>query len=57
MLLYSRKNAEISDDDANKKLYGKELNAKQIIVEGEVKTHAAGQPLEELLNKTSPRHA
>jgi lipid-binding SYLF domain-containing protein len=46
-----------SDDDANKKLYGKELNAKQIIVEGEVKTPAAGQPLEELLNKTSPRHA
>jgi lipid-binding SYLF domain-containing protein len=46
-----------SDDGANKKLYGKELNAKQIIVEGEVKTPAAGQPLEELLNTTSPRHA
>jgi lipid-binding SYLF domain-containing protein len=46
-----------SDDEANKKLYGKQVNAKQIILEGEVKTPAAGQPLDLLLNKTSPRHA
>jgi lipid-binding SYLF domain-containing protein len=46
-----------SDDEANKKLYGKDVNAKQIILEGEVKTPAAGQPLDLLLNKTSPRHA
>jgi lipid-binding SYLF domain-containing protein len=46
-----------SDDEANKKLYGKELNAKQIIVEREVKTPAAGQPLDHLLTSTSPRPA
>ena len=46
-----------SDDDANKRLYGKELNAKQIILDGEVKTPAAGQALDQLLNKTSPKHA
>jgi lipid-binding SYLF domain-containing protein len=45
-----------SDDDANKNLYGKELNAKQIIVQKEVKTPAAGAPLVELLNRVSPKH-
>src|SRR5215469_3379021 len=45
-----------SDDEANKKLYGKDLNAKQIILQGEVKTPPAGRPLDELLNTTSPRH-
>src|SRR5215469_1951628 len=46
-----------SDDDANKKLYGKDVNAKQIIVEREVRTPAAGQPLDQLLTSTSPRPA
>ena len=46
-----------SDDEANKKLYGKNVNAKQIILEGEVTTPAAGRPLDQLLNKTSPKHA
>lgn len=46
-----------SDDDANKKLYGKDVNAKQIIIEKEVKTPAAAQSLEQLLNRTSPKHA
>jgi lipid-binding SYLF domain-containing protein len=46
-----------SDDDANKKLYGKDVNAKQIIVEREVKSPAAAQSLEQLLAKTSPKHA
>jgi lipid-binding SYLF domain-containing protein len=46
-----------SDDEANKKLYGKELNAKQIILQGEVKTPPAGQSLDQLLNSTSPRPA
>jgi len=46
-----------SDDDANKRLYGKELNAKQIIVQGEAKTPPAGQSLHQLLNSTSPRPA
>lgn len=46
-----------SDDDANKNLYGKELNAKQIILEREVKDPPAGQPLISLLNRSSPHHA
>ncbi len=45
-----------SDDDANKNLYGKELNAKQIIMEHAVKTPAAGKPLVSLLNRMSPKH-
>jgi lipid-binding SYLF domain-containing protein len=45
-----------SDDDANKNLYGKELNAKQIILEGAVKTPAAGKQLVSLLNRMSPKH-
>ena len=46
-----------SDDEANKKLYGKDLNAKQIILQGVVKTPPAGQSLHQLLNSTSPRPA
>jgi lipid-binding SYLF domain-containing protein len=46
-----------SDDDANKNLYGKELNAKQIILQREVKTPPSGQQLVSLLNKISPKHA
>jgi lipid-binding SYLF domain-containing protein len=45
-----------SDDDANKNLYGKELNAKQIVRENAVKTPPAGKPLVNLLNKLSPKH-
>jgi lipid-binding SYLF domain-containing protein len=45
-----------SDDEANKKLYGKDVNAKEIIIQGEVKTPAAGQSLDQLLNSSSPRH-
>jgi lipid-binding SYLF domain-containing protein len=45
-----------SDDDANKNLYGKDLNAKQIILEGAVKTPPAGRPLINFLNHTSPKH-
>jgi SH3 domain-containing YSC84-like protein 1 len=46
-----------SDDDANKNLYGKELTAKQIILQREVKTPPSGQQLVSLLNKISPKHA
>ena len=46
-----------SDDGANKKLYGKELSAKEIVREGKVKTPPAGEPLIHLLQKTSPKHA
>ena len=45
-----------SDDDANKNLYGKELNAKQIILQGEAKTPPSGKALISLLNRTSPKH-
>ncbi len=45
-----------SDDDANRNLYGKDLNAKQIILEKAVKTPPAGKPLVNLLNKMSPKH-
>ena len=46
-----------SDDGANKKLYGKELSAKEIVREAKVKTPDAGKQLVDLLEKTSPKHA
>lgn len=45
-----------SDGGANKNLYGKELNAKDIIVKGAVKMPAAAQRLAALLNKKSPKN-
>ena len=45
-----------SDDEANKNLYGKDLDAKQIILEGEVKTPPPGTELVALLDKVSPHH-
>ncbi len=45
-----------SDDDANKNLYGKELNAKQIILQHEVETPPAGKQLIALLDQVSPKH-
>ena len=45
-----------SDDDANKNVYGKKLNAKQIVRENAVPTSAEGKPLIDLLQKTSPKH-
>jgi lipid-binding SYLF domain-containing protein len=45
-----------SDDDANKRLYGKELSAKEIVREGKVRTPDAGKPLVGLLEKSSPKH-
>jgi SH3 domain-containing YSC84-like protein 1 len=42
-----------SDDDANKAVYGKSINAKQIIDGGE-STPAAGKALVDLLDKSSP---
>jgi SH3 domain-containing YSC84-like protein 1 len=46
-----------SDDGANKALYGKELSAKDIVMEGKVSPPPAAKQLLALLNKTSPRHA
>lgn len=45
-----------SDGGANKNLYGRELNAEQIIAGPIIKIPAAGQPLIELLNKRSPKN-
>jgi lipid-binding SYLF domain-containing protein len=45
-----------SDGGANKNVYGKELNATQIIAEGAVKTTPSGQGLVDLLNKRSPKN-
>ena len=45
-----------SDDEANKNLYGKDLNAKEIIVDRAVKTPPAGKALVSLLDKMSPKH-
>lgn len=46
-----------SDDDANKSLYGKKLDAKEIVREGKVKTPAEGAALINLLQTTSPKHS
>jgi SH3 domain-containing YSC84-like protein 1 len=45
-----------SDGGANKNLYGKELNATQIIAGGAVKTPPAGQALVDILSKRSPKN-
>ncbi len=44
-----------SDDDANKDLYGKPVDALQIIRDGAVPVPAAGTALVALLNKTAPK--
>ena len=45
-----------SDGGANRKLYGRDLDAKQIVREGKVAVPASGRELISLLNKTSPRN-
>ncbi len=45
-----------SDDSANKNLYGKDLNAKDILLKAEVKPPASAKQLDALLQKTSPTH-
>jgi lipid-binding SYLF domain-containing protein len=44
-----------SDNDANKALYGKDIDAMEI-VRGDAAVPAAGKPLVDLLDKTSPKH-
>ena len=46
-----------ADNHANENLYGKELNAKQIILSHAAKTPASGRPLVQLLNRASPKHS
>jgi lipid-binding SYLF domain-containing protein len=44
------------DNDANKKLYGKELHAKDIVLHGRVRVPASAGQLIATLNKRSPRN-
>lgn len=46
-----------SDSDANRNLYGRKLEARQIVREGAVQTPAAAQALVDLLNKRAGRKA
>jgi lipid-binding SYLF domain-containing protein len=45
-----------ADNDANKHLYGKELNAKDIVFKGVVPAPASAQLLLATLNKKSPKN-
>ena len=45
-----------SDGGANKNLYGRDLNARQIVREGKVGVPASGRELISLLNQKSPRN-
>jgi SH3 domain-containing YSC84-like protein 1 len=45
-----------SDNSANEKLYGQRLTAKEIIVDGKVKSPACAQQLVALLDKKSPKN-
>jgi lipid-binding SYLF domain-containing protein len=45
-----------SDGSANRKLYGRDLSAKEIVREGKVGTPASGRELISLLNKVSPKN-
>ena len=45
-----------SDGSANRKLYGSDLDAKQIVREGKVAVPPSGRELISLLNKTSPKN-
>ncbi len=45
-----------SDDDANKDLYGKTIDAAQMVREGNTAVPAPAQPLVSLLKRISPKH-
>jgi SH3 domain-containing YSC84-like protein 1 len=45
-----------SDNSANEKLYGQRLSAKEIILDGKVKSPACAQTLVALLDKKSPKN-
>jgi len=44
-----------SDNGANKDLYGKELTAKEIVLEGKVSAPASAQPLLALLGRAAAK--
>lgn len=45
-----------SDDDMNKQLYGKSIDATQIVRDGAVPVPASGKELVDFLDKMSPKH-
>jgi SH3 domain-containing YSC84-like protein 1 len=45
-----------SDGSANRKLYGRDFSAKEIVREGKVSVPPSGRALVSLLNKTSPKN-
>ena len=45
-----------SDGSANRKMYGRELSAKEIVREGKVGVPASGQEWIGMLNKVSPKN-
>jgi lipid-binding SYLF domain-containing protein len=45
-----------ADDDINKELYGKEINAAQMVRDGQTPVPPAAQPLIAVLQKASPKH-
>lgn len=45
------------DDDANQRLYGTAISAREIVVGGKVKTTAGGKRLVSLLNTKVPKHS
>lgn len=45
-----------ADDDMNKELYGKDINAAQMVRDGQTPVPPAAQPLIAVLEKTSPKH-
>jgi lipid-binding SYLF domain-containing protein len=44
------------DSDANKRLYGKDVSAKAIVLENAVEPTPAGKSLDALLNSKAPKH-
>lgn len=45
------------DDDANKRLYGTAMSAREIVLGGKAKTTAGGQTLVSMLNTKVPKHS
>jgi hypothetical protein len=45
-----------SDDDMNKELYGKHLDATQIVRDGAAPVPPAGKEFVDFLDKSSPKH-
>jgi len=43
------------DNDANKNIYGRDITAKEIVLEGKVQPTPGGQAIDDVLNKQSPK--